>query len=175
MLFRSLLFVALTVQIFDQGVCSAPWSKFGRSSFDESQLENFGKGTGIYSVASWPMPKDFFRTDWDPNLVTYNDQKLGLTVEKFPDGRLMGGEIRTNGHVGYGCVSACMKPIQEAGIISSLFTYTGFYDGYGGVRAKHNEIDVEFEGKNTTFVQFNYCESQTLNPSMTGNSDPAVY
>lgn len=104
-----------------------------------------------------------FRSNWDPNLVSWDGSKLSFTVEKRSDGSLYGAELRTNSHwYGYGCVSACMKPIPVSGIITSLFTYTGNFDGIGGSAPNHNEIDIEFEGKDTTIVQFNYCKYKAL-------------
>ena len=44
-----------------------------------------------------------------------------------------------------------MKPIKNDGVVSSFFTYTGPSDG-----TRWDEIDIEFLGKNTTQVQFNY-------------------
>jgi beta-glucanase (GH16 family) len=43
-----------------------------------------------------------------------------------------------------------MKAAQGSGIISSFFFYTG---------TPHDEIDVEFLGKDTTKVQFNYLKN----------------
>lgn len=44
-----------------------------------------------------------------------------------------------------------MKPAKNPGIVSSFFTYTGPSDG-----TQWDEIDIEFLGKDTTKVQFNY-------------------
>lgn len=105
------------------------------------------------SSASGP----FYNT-WDKDLVTESSSVLTLVAEKRQD-TLYGAAIRTHEHwYGYGCVSACMRPSAVSGIISSLFTYTGPYDGVGGIEALHNEIDIEFEGNNPRKVQFNYCK-----------------
>jgi beta-glucanase (GH16 family) len=64
------------------------------------------------------------------------------------------GEYRTNGFYGYGCYEARFKPVKQSGVVTSFFTFAGPYDN-GGNR-KHNEIDVEFVGKDTTAVQFNF-------------------
>lgn len=44
-----------------------------------------------------------------------------------------------------------MKPIRNDGVVSSFFTYTGPSDNN-----PWDEIDIEFLGKDTTIVQFNY-------------------
>ena len=47
----------------------------------------------------------------------------------------------------YGFYSVKMKPVKKSGVISSFFIYTGH---------PWDEIDIEFLGKDTTKVQFNY-------------------
>lgn len=63
-----------------------------------------------------------------------------------------------------------MKPIAVSGIITSLFTYTGRYDGIQGSEPNHNEIDIEFEGKDTTTVQFNYCKCKAIRSTCINNN-----
>jgi endo-1,3-1,4-beta-glycanase ExoK len=64
------------------------------------------------------------------------------------------GELRSNGFYGYGCYEASFRPVALAGVITSLFTFAGPYDDGGNGR--HNEIDVEFVGLDTTRVQLNF-------------------
>ena len=64
------------------------------------------------------------------------------------------GEYRTKGFYGYGCYEARFRPIARAGVVTSFFTFAGPYDNGGNGR--HNEIDVEFLGRDTTSVQFNF-------------------
>jgi beta-glucanase (GH16 family) len=64
------------------------------------------------------------------------------------------GEYRTKGFYGYGCYEARFRPIARPGVVTSFFTFAGPYDNGGN--GKHNEIDVEFLGKDTTRVQFNF-------------------
>ena len=64
------------------------------------------------------------------------------------------GEYRTRGFHGYGCYEARFRPIGQPGVVTSFFTFAGPYDNGGNGR--HNEIDVEFLGKDTTMVQFNF-------------------
>ncbi len=80
------------------------------------------------------------------------------------------GEYRTRGFYGYGCYEARFKPIKRAGVVTSFFTFAGPYDNGGNGR--HNEIDIEFVGKDTTTVQFNfwtnddtYSHAQRIRPS----------
>lgn len=59
-------------------------------------------------------------------------------------------EISSGPKYGYGRYEVVMKPSAEDGVISSFFTYTGPYFG-----DPHDEIDIEFVGKNTRKVEFN--------------------
>lgn len=74
------------------------------------------------------------------------DKKATSTSPKYA-----GAEYRTNDFYGYGMYSTRMKPAKNTGIVSSFFTYTGPTDG-----TPWDEIDIEFLGKNTNCVQFNY-------------------
>ena len=64
------------------------------------------------------------------------------------------GEYRTTGYYGYGCYEAGFKPVARNGVVSSFFTFAGPYDNGGN--GKHNEIDFEFLGSDTTRVQLNF-------------------
>jgi len=64
------------------------------------------------------------------------------------------GEVRSNGFYGYGCYEASFRPVAASGVVTSLFTFAGPYDDGGNGR--HNEIDVEFLGRDTTRVQLNF-------------------
>lgn len=69
-----------------------------------------------------------------------------------------GGELRTSKYYGYGDYEVKMKPSSVKGTASTFFVCTGPYDvDYEtGEPNKHDEIDIEFLGYDTTFVQFNY-------------------
>jgi beta-glucanase (GH16 family) len=64
------------------------------------------------------------------------------------------GEYRTTGYYGYGCYEASFKPVAQSGVVSSFFTFAGPYDNGGN--GKHNEIDVEFLGWDTSRIQLNF-------------------
>lgn len=110
---------------------------------------------------------DPFNVVWDKSNVSYEDGKLSLGITKedrtvyvndeevtFP---YTAGEVRSEEHYGYGDFEVRMKPASEAGTASTFFTCTGPYDtDLEGNAHKHDEIDIEFLGKDTTKVQFNY-------------------
>jgi beta-glucanase (GH16 family) len=64
------------------------------------------------------------------------------------------GEYRTLGFYGYGCFEASFQPVARPGVVTSLFTFAGPYDNGGN--GKHNEIDIEFLGYDTTRFQANF-------------------
>ncbi len=96
-----------------------------------------------------------FNVTWRKDNVTFNDGNMQLIIDndKTPTGGIpySGGEFRSKDFYGYGRYEVCMKPIKNDGVVSSFFTYTGPTDNN-----PWDEIDIEFLGKDTTIVQFNY-------------------
>jgi len=92
-----------------------------------------------------------FNCTWRAANVWF-DGYLNLKIDRdYSTGGYSGGEYRTNDTFGYGMYDVSMKPIKNDGVVSSFFTYTGPSDG-----TVWDEIDIEFLGKDTTKVQFNY-------------------
>ena len=95
-----------------------------------------------------------FNCWWHKENVTVDDGIMSLCIDA--DGTqnqvpYSGGEFRSKKTYGYGRYEVCMKAIENDGVVSSFFTYTGPYDG-----DPWDEIDVEVLGKDPTKVQFNY-------------------
>ena len=126
---------------------------------------------------------DVFNVVWKKGNVHYEDgiMRLGITQEKatawLNDAEVefdyTAGEARTQNYYHYGDFEVCMKPSANPGTASTFFTCTGPYDtkfvldengdyklDENGQRITvnnpHDEIDIEFLGKDTTKVQFNY-------------------
>lgn len=92
-----------------------------------------------------------FNCTWRADNVWF-DGYLNLKIDRdYATGGYSGGEYRTNDTFGYGMYDVSMKPIKNDGVVTSFFTYTGPSDG-----TVWDEIDIEFLGKDTTKVQFNY-------------------
>ena len=92
-----------------------------------------------------------FNCTWRADNVWF-DGYLNLKIDRdYATGGYSGGEYRINDTFGYGMYDVSMKPIKNDGVVSSFFTYTGPSDG-----TVWDEIDIEFLGKDTTKVQFNY-------------------
>ncbi len=96
-----------------------------------------------------------FNVTWRKDNVIFNDGNMQLIIDndKTPTGGIpySGGEFRSREFYGYGRYEVRMKPIKNDGVVSSFFTYTGPSDNN-----PWDEIDIEFLGKDTTIVQFNY-------------------
>lgn len=111
-----------------------------------------------YEIADGWTNGSMFNVTWRKSNVTFEDGKMQLIIDK--DGKATsdipysGGEFRTLKFYGYGRYEVCMKPIKNDGVVSSFFTYTGPSDNN-----PWDEIDIEFTGKDTTKVQFNYFTS----------------
>ena len=89
-----------------------------------------------------------FLSYWNKNNVSIQDGVAQMSLYDTTD-KNYGAEIRTNQGYLYGYFCARMKTFKKSGTVQSIFTYNGgSYD--------HDEIDIEFLGKDTTKVQFNY-------------------
>lgn len=139
-------------------------------------------GDIVFESNGWTNGGDF-NTLWNPDNVVYEEGVARLTISENPNGaekdsnEYFGGEMRTYNYYGYGDYEVCMKVSDVAGTASTFFTCTGPYDAENpeykvdedGNQVKdengnpilingnpHDEIDIEFLGKDTTKVQFNY-------------------
>ena len=119
---------------------------------DAPVIADFTRGqSGDFHASHGWTNGGMFNCEWSRTSAVLADGLLSLTVSKGSD-RYYGAEYRTYGR-GYtfGYYGACMKAAKCSGVVSSLFTYTGPSDG-----TRWDEIDIEFLGKDTTKVQFNY-------------------
>jgi len=97
-----------------------------------------------------------FDNAWLADHVSVDGGRLDLRLD---DTSVLGepyasGELRSTGFYGYGCYEASFRPVAAPGVVTSFFTFAGPYDDGGNGR--HNEIDVEFLGYDTTRVQLNF-------------------
>ncbi len=106
---------------------------------------------------------DPFNARWTASQVTFSGGQAHLAIsenpaENKPEGEgYLGGELRTSYYYGYGDYEVRMKPSTSVGTASTFFVCTGPYDKTPeGVENPWDEIDIEFLGKDTTQVQFNY-------------------
>ena len=128
----------------------------GCSSSDSNVFED---SFARYDDASWRQSNGYsngsvFDCTWRKENVDFDDGTLILRLLDEPSSatpKYSGGEYRTTEKYGYGVYTVRMKPAKNVGIVSSFFTYTGPSED-----EPWDEIDIEFLGKDTTKVQFNY-------------------
>jgi|GEM_PF-361055 len=122
----------------------------GNSNF-ETYFSNFDSSKWEY--ADWSNG-DPFNCVWKPSQVTFSNGSMFLNLTNDNTGSsypYKSGEYRTASTFGYGYYEVKMKATKNTGVVSSFFTYTGPSEG-----DPWDEIDIEFLGKDTTKVQFNW-------------------
>ncbi len=119
---------------------------------------HFGDGMDSYNTASWTKSDGWtnggmFNCGWKADHITYANSVMTIKLDNTASSGkpYSSGEIRTTNTYSYGLYQVRMKPAKNTGVVSSFFTYTG--PTFGTV---WDEIDIEFLGKDTTKVQFNY-------------------
>ncbi len=139
--------IALT-SIITSAISAGAVSKFNGSyfgsGFDYYETDKFEKSNGWSNGG-------MFDCTWDANNVKFNGGVMELSITGNSWSGYKAAEYRTTQAYGFGMYDVSMKPIRNDGVVSSFFTYTGPSDG-----TAWDEIDIEFLGKDTTKVQFNY-------------------
>ena len=110
-----------------------------------------------WHVAEYDFTHPAFDTDWRRSQVAAND---GLTLALAPhDGlnRFAGGSIRTKAQFQYGYYETRMIAAGGPGVVTGFFTYTGPHYG-----TRHDEIDIEILGKDTTKLHVAWFVDGTL-------------
>jgi hypothetical protein len=97
-----------------------------------------------------------FDNAWLADRISFADGRMVITLD---DQSALGepyssGNYQSLGFYGYGCYEASLKPVTGSGTVTSFFTFAGPFDNGGN--GQHNEIDIEFLGKDPYSVQFNF-------------------
>ena len=129
----------------------------GKAYAAEGSMEYFRDDLNYYNAqnmqkSSWANGGEFDCV-FSPYNVTFSNGIMSLQLDKTSTAgyKYAGAEYRTRADFGYGSYRVSMKPIKNNGVVSSFFTYTGPAMG-----TQWDEIDIEFLGKDTTRVQFNF-------------------
>jgi len=118
------------------------------ADFREEQMPYFEASDGWKNGGTFDCiwrGTNVFNSQGSLNLVIDADTVTGSNY------RYSGGECYSEDYCHYGYYEVSMQPIKNDGVVSSFFTYTGPHNG-----DPEDEIDIEFLGKDTTKVQFNY-------------------
>ena len=120
--------------------------------FKTEIINSFDSEIGLDVSNGWKNGSPF-RNVWTKDNVTLEDGKLKMALTGNRDSSF-GSEVKTWDNKHYGYYETSMKPLKCQGTVSSFFTYTGPEEN-----TQHDEIDIEFLGKDTTKVQFNYYKN----------------
>ena len=128
-----------------------------RDTADSDKIAVFANGepSWAFHKANGYSNGDMFNCVWLGNNINFNGGTMNVSITAGANFEYhgkkydyAGGEYRTNGNYSFGYYSVSMKPAKCMGTVSSFFTYTS--------DPRWDEIDIEFLGKDTTKVQFNY-------------------
>jgi beta-glucanase (GH16 family) len=114
---------------------------------------HLGEAFDSYNSSLWEKSNGWtnggmFNCTWRDSNCSFNGGIMNLSITNDSGSKpYAGGEYRTRNNYSYGLYQVRMKPAKNTGIVSSFFTYNG---------SPWDEIDIEFLGKDTTKVQFNY-------------------
>ena len=110
--------------------------------------------TSTWYVSDFAVAANWNQTAWDENYVLTPPGEVVLTFDGTDtSGKpYTGSEIQSNAFNGYGSYEVDMMPSGESGVVSSFFLFSNTFFG----AARHNEIDFEFLGDDTTKVNINY-------------------
>ena len=116
--------------------------------------------TSIWQKADWNNGDPFYNA-WCPDQVSFSGNKMILKLEqKVCHAKThASGEYRTLSSYGHGRYTVRMQASDVNGTISSMFTYTGSFEG-----TEHDEIDIEILGKDPTKLQLNYWRNGHEHP-----------
>ncbi len=114
--------------------------------------EDFGSLDAAWYVAHYDFDHPYFDTDWrreqvvlDEGLILNLTARTSASKSEHPDNRFIGASVRRHETSHYGRYEVEMQAARGAGVVTGFFTYTGPYYG-----TRHDEIDIEFLGKDTT-------------------------
>jgi len=126
------------------------WAEEGDLKF----VEEFKEGAGQnWHVANYDFSHPHFDTDWRKAQVLFGNgtnlegSSLVLSPKTGAANNFDGGSMRRNVKTSFGRYEVTMQAARGDGVVSGFFTYSGPYYG-----TQHDEIDIEFLGKDTTKI-----------------------
>lgn len=139
-----------------------PHSPLGDPSFHT----NFGDGHDDtnWFKADFHYPSNMHLAAWVAKNIHFEDGRLGLELnrDRVDYKPYSGAEYQRRGFYHYGRYEVIMQAAAGSGAVSSFFTHTNATFG-----DPHDEIDIEFLGKDTTRMHINYFTD--------GNAAGSVY
>ncbi|WP_321830042.1 family 16 glycosylhydrolase [Thalassovita sp.] len=112
-----------------------------------------------WHIADYQFSHPDFDTDWERRNVRISaGATLRLRPQKNQDNGFAGASLRRTATSHFGRYEALMQPARGAGVVTGFFTYTGPYYG-----TRHDEIDIEFLGKDTRKLHLSWWVDGALN------------
>jgi len=112
-----------------------------------------------WHIADYQFSHPDFDTDWKRRNVRISaGATLRLRPQKYQDNGFTGGSLRRTVTTHFGRYEALMQPARGAGVVTGFFTYTGPYYG-----TRHDEIDIEFLGRDTRKLHLSWWVDGVLN------------
>lgn len=110
--------------------------------------------TSFWYISDFTVAANWNQTAWEADYVVPTLGEVTLNLDGADrDGKpFTGSEIQSDDFYGYGSYEVTMQAAAGSGAVSSFFLFTGEFFGAD----KHNEIDFEFLGNDTTKVNINY-------------------
>lgn len=97
-------------------------------------------------------PNAYYGGPWLIENIIQQSDRLILRVNAGENGAPPSmAEMKTREKYGHGRYEVIMRPSGESGVVSTFFTYTGPWSG-----DPKDEIDIEFVGKRSRGVEYNY-------------------
>jgi endo-1,3-1,4-beta-glycanase ExoK len=103
-------------------------------------------------LSDYKMDEDWIKVVYTPKNIQFDS--TGMTLNLMRTGNALpysGSEFQRQGTYGYGRYEVVMTASSAYGAVSSFFTYTGSHWG-----DPHDEIAIEFLGRNPREVYLNY-------------------
>ena len=116
--------------------------------FNSSDLDN-------WYISDFVVGANWNQTGWNATYVdTATPGEVTLNFDGADTGNkpFTGAELQSSEFFGYGTYTVDMIASGESGVVSTFFLFTSEF--YGAER--HNEIDIEFLGGDTTVMNINY-------------------
>ena len=145
-----LLFVLISLVSCNQQVVGRTTGLEG-SYLGKPIIEFNGEDQDLYRISNGYSNGGMFISKWSKEAIKIEDGVASLLLYDKENVNY-GAELRTHQGYLYGYFGARMKVFKKAGTVQSVFTYNGGW-------VEHDEIDIEFLGKDTTKVQFNFYDN----------------
>lgn len=118
-----------------------------------SFLHNFGDGHDPTRWHKSNLSYPGVHPAWLARQIHFLDDRVELELRRMRVGEkyLAGAEYRRRGFYSFGRFEVVMTPAPGSGTVSSMFTHT-----HGQFGDPHDEVDIEFLGKNLRMFDANY-------------------